>query len=82
MQSDFQQALELNELFERTSIPDPDGFNGLNVAKKGFAHPPLFLDLSFLYSVSHGTTYPILDKILTDARLSEKAFPLYQGHHL
>jgi hypothetical protein len=82
IQSDFPQSLELDEFFESTLIPDSDGFNGLNVAKKGFAHPLFYFDLSFLYSVSHGTPYLISDKILTDARLSEKTFPFYQGHHL
>jgi hypothetical protein len=42
IQSGFPQALELDEFFERTSITDSDGFNGLNVAKKGFAHPLFF----------------------------------------
>lgn len=42
MQSDLSWAFELDDFFESTSIPDSDGFNGLHVAKKGFAHPLFF----------------------------------------
>jgi hypothetical protein len=42
MQSGLPRALELDVFFESTSIPDSDGLNGLNVAKKGFAHPLFF----------------------------------------